>query len=317
MSMNEPYDRTRRRSRMMIIGGGVIAAIVSATVLASLIFVSTAADDAPETREVVTAARDIPGRKPIEEADLTMRTIPVDPSLDTAFTRIDEVLGRVSSITIPVGEVVTRNLLASTTTGQTFSIIAPGEEFDADGPDLRAVSVTVPDAMAVGGTVQAGQRIDLVATITFNPQLVPEGADGSAADGDGAADGDEAEGEGADADGADADGADADGADGEASAALIPGPTTRTTLQNMTVLERNGAVYILRADLNTAEKIGQLIAAGAQFMMVLRPEQDERVAVTEGSTLETLVDEFGFVAPKAPAFDGQPGFKEEDTSPSP
>ena len=295
------YDRTRRRSRMMIIGGGVIAFLVSGTVLAALLFVGRAANDAPQTRAVVSAARDIAGRKPIEEADVVMRTVVVDPSNETAFTRIDEVLGHVSSVSIPTGEVVTRNLLASTTSGQTFSIIGPGEEFDPDGPDLRAVSVTVPDPMAVGGTIEAGQRVDLVATIIFNPQLAGDepsaGAEGSPGDGDG-----------------DGDGSSEDEGD---EAAFIPGPTTRTTLQNMTVLERNGPVYILRADLNTAEKLGELIAAGAQFMMVLRPDQDDRLAITDGSTLETLVDEFGFLAPKAPPFDGTPGFGDGDASPSP
>ena len=290
MSMEPNYDRTRRRSRMLIIGGGLIALVVSGTVLAALLFVGRAANDAPEMRAVVTTARDIPGRKPIEEADVQMRMIAVDPSIETAFTRIDEVLGRVSGVSIPVGEVVTANLLASTTTGQTFSIIGPGEEFHDDGPDLRAVSVTVPDPMAVGGAVVAGQRIDIVATITFNPQLAGEPASAETDD---------------------------DATPAATDAAFIPGPTTRTTLQNMTVLERNGAVYILRADLNTAEKLGELIAAGAQFMIVLRPEQDDRIATTEGSTLETLVDEFGFLPPKAPPFDGTPGFDESEESTAP
>lgn len=282
------YDRTRRRSRMMIIGGGVVAFLVAATVLVALLFVDDAANDAPEMRPVVTAARDIPGRKPIEEADLVMRQIAVDPSIETAFTEIADVLGHVSSVSIPMGEVVTRNLLASTTSGQTYSILGPGEEFDENGPDLRAVSVTVPDPMAVGGTIEPGQRIDLVATITFNPQLTGE------------------------QEATEADAAPAPEATGPP---LIPGPTTRTTLQNMTVLERNGVVYILRADLNTAEKLGELIAAGAQFMIVLRPEEDERMATTQGSTLETLVDEFGFLPPKAPPFDGEPGFREPEASP--
>lgn len=290
MSMNDAnYDRTRRRSRMMIIGGGVIALLVGGTVLASLLFVNQVTkEDEPVMRTVVTAARDIPGRKPIEESDLVMRTVIDDPSVASAFTRIDEVLGRVSSVSIPSGQVVTRNLLASSTTGQTFSILIPGEKFDENGPDMRAVSVTVPDAMAVGGTIQAGHRIDLVATITFNPQLTvlqPDAGD-----------------------------TDEEAAPSPTGAPLIPGPTTRTTLQNITVLERAGPVYILRADLNTAEKLGELIAAGAQFMMVLRPDEDERMATTDGSTLETLVDEFGFLPPKAPPFDGRPGFGDDEAA---
>ena len=54
-----------------------------------------------EMRQVVVAAAEIPGRKTIEEADVVMRNVPVDPINETAFTSIDEVLGRV--VSVPVG----------------------------------------------------------------------------------------------------------------------------------------------------------------------------------------------------------------------
>ena len=66
-------------------------------------------------REVVVAARDIAGRKPIEEGDLVMRSVVADATNDTAMTRIDEVLGRVSGVTIMTGQMLTQNMLASST----------------------------------------------------------------------------------------------------------------------------------------------------------------------------------------------------------
>ena len=69
----------------------------------------------------------------------------------------------------------------------------------------------------------------------------------------------------------------------------------------LTLLARNGSIYILRTDLTTAEKIAELTAAGGQFTLVLRPDEDDRVANTTGSTLDMLLDEFGFPIP------GQPG----------
>ena len=39
--------------------------------------------------------------------------------------------------------------------------VEPGEDFDPDGPHLRAVSVTVAAGNAVAGTLVAGQRVDL------------------------------------------------------------------------------------------------------------------------------------------------------------
>ena len=68
-----------------------------------------------------------------------------------------------------------------------------------------------------------------------------------------------------------------DGGAGRADAAeFIPGPSTKVTLQSLTILARNGGVYILRTDLATAEKITELTAAGGQFTLVLRPDEDDR-----------------------------------------
>ena len=79
----------------------------------------------------------------------------------------------------------------------------------------------------------------------------------------------------------------------------LAGPSTKTTLQRLDILSRNGTLYILRTDLATAEKITELQAAGAQFTFVLRADEDERTAETEGSTLDRLLEEFGFPAPEA------------------
>ena len=84
---------------------------------------------------------------------------------------------------------------------------------------------------------------------------------------------------------------------------MIPGPSTKVTLQSLTILARNGGLYILRTDLATAEKVAELTAAGGQFTFVLRPDVDDRVATTDGSTIDTLIDEFGFPVPKPPVFE--------------
>ncbi|HJP71200.1 MAG TPA: hypothetical protein VJ975_05730, partial [Candidatus Limnocylindria bacterium] len=79
----------------------------------------------------------------------------------------------------------------------------------------------------------------------------------------------------------------------------LSGPSTKTTLQQLDILVRNGTLYILRTDLATAEKITELQAAGAQFTLVLRANEDDRSAETEGSTLDRLLEEFEFPVPEA------------------
>lgn len=261
----EYSDKNSKRSKLYIAVGLVIALIVGGVVFVALRFSNVGDTGQVEMRSVVVAARDIASRKPIEDGDVVMRTVPADPTNAQAFTRIDDVLGRLSGVTINSGELITRNLLASTTSGQSFSILDPGQKYDPSGPDLRAVSVTVPDERAVAGTLQPGQRVDLIVTMALNPELGQPA--GQAA---------------------------------QTQAQFVPGPSTKVTLQTVTILARNGSIYIVRTDLATAEKIAELVAAGGQFTMVLRADQDDRTAKTDGSTIDSLIDEFHFRFPEAP-----------------
>jgi Flp pilus assembly protein CpaB len=269
----EYSDKNSRRSKVYIAVGVIVALLVAATVYIALQASGLTNQGEVEMRQVVVAAAEIPGRKAIEEADVVMRNVPVDPINEMAFTSIDQVLGRVVSVPVSAGQLLTPNLLASTDAGAIFSILRPGEEFDPSMPDLRAVSMTVPDDRAVGGTLQPGQPVDLIATLNVQPaadtgtpsEPAPSEAPAPAPDG---------------------------------SASRVPGPSTKTTLQQLDILVRNGTLYILRTDLATAEKITELQAAGAQFTLVLRATEDDRSAETEGSTLDRLLEEFEFPVPE-------------------
>ena len=263
----EYTDKHSKRSKLYIGVGLVVALIVGGLVFVALRFGTLSSQQPVEMRQVVVALRDIPARKPIEENDVATRSVPADATNDSAFTRVDEVLDRLSGVPISTGQMVTRTMLASNASGQAFSILDPGQAYDPNGPDLRAVSVSVPDDRAVAGTLVAGQHIDLIVTMAINPEV------GQTAE--------EAE---------------------VTTAEVIPGPSTKVTLQLLSILSRNGSLYILRADLATAEKIAELIAAGGQFTLVLRPEEDDRTATTVGSTIDRLLEEFGFPVPRPPDF---------------
>lgn len=257
----EYSDRNSRRSKLYIAVGVIVALVVAGTVYVALQASGLTEGVEVEHRTVVVARTAIPSRQPIGETDVALREVVADPTNETAFSSLDEVVGRITGVAISPGQLISPNLLASTTEGQTFSILEPGEEFDPEGPDWRAVSVTVDAANAVAGTLTAGQTVDLIVTMSINP-------------------------------------ADADVAGDPADAQFLAGPSTKVTLQQMKVLARNGDIYILRADIDTAEKIAELAAAGGVFTMALRPDQDDRTAETEGSTIDRLVDEFGFPVPE-------------------
>ena len=259
----EYSDRNSRRSKVYIAVGVIVALVVAATVFVALQASGLTGDRDVAMRSVVVAVRDIPARKAIEEGDVTVRSVVADATNETAFSSLDEVLDRVVGITVSTGQLVTRNVLASTTEGQAFSILEVGAEFDPNGPDWRAVSLTVTDANAVGGSLVPGQVVDLIVTMPLNPEVgqTEEGAE-------------------------------------EQATTVIPGPSTKVTLQSVMVLARTGTVYIVRTDLETAEKIAELLAVGGTFTMALRPAEDDRTADTEGSTVDRLVEEFGFPMPR-------------------
>jgi Flp pilus assembly protein CpaB len=263
----EYSDKNSKRSKLYIGVGLVMALVVAGTVFLALRASGLTGAGTVEMRQVVVAAREIPSRKPIEEGDLAMRSIPADPTNQTAFTRIDDVLGRVAGVPIAAGQLITQTMLASASSGQTFSILEPGATFDPKGPDLRAVSVSVPDDRAVAGILVPGQRVDLIVTLAINPELGPSPSPA-----------------------------------GSPAQVVIPGPSTKVTFQMLTILARNGSIYILRTDLATAEKISELTAAGGQFTLVLRPDEDGRTATTLGSTFDALLHEFNFPVPRRPVF---------------
>jgi Flp pilus assembly protein CpaB len=264
----EYSNQNSRRSKVYIAVGVIIALLVAAAVYIALQASGLAQAEQVEMRTVVVAVNSIAARQPITAADVTTRQVPLDPTNTSAFDTVDQAVGRLTGVAVPAGQLIGPNLLASTTEGMTFSILAPGQAFDPEGPDLRAISLTVPASNAVAGTLVPGQRVDLLVTMPINPLA------GQAAP-----------------------------VDPAAPVEFLAGPSTKVTLQSLSILARDGDVYILRSDLVTAEKITELTAAGGQFTMVLRPEQDDRTAETEGSTIDRLVEEYGFPVPRMPEFE--------------
>ncbi len=170
------YKDHGRRGKWIIVVGVVLALAAGG----GGFFLLTQAQQQAATQglpmvTVVVAAREIPARKPIEAADVALRTVPQDVTNAAAFTTIEEVVDRISGVTVPTGQLVTKNLLASTAAGGQFSILGPDASITPDSPNLRAVSLNVPDDRAVGGLLQPGQTVDVFVTVTVNvPQDLAE-----------------------------------------------------------------------------------------------------------------------------------------------
>ncbi len=146
-----------RRGRLYIIVGAVLAVLAFALAagIASLPLIQGTTGG---TR-IVVAGHDIKARTVITAADLTLASF--NPAPPQAFTALKDVEGKGARVDIPAGLPITANLV-----GQAGGLI--NESDVAYLPIPKGwVAVTVPtgEQVGVGGYVQIGDRITMLATI--------------------------------------------------------------------------------------------------------------------------------------------------------
>src|SRR3954451_21116736 len=127
--MEMEYKDPSRRGKAIIALGVVLALVAGG---AAFFLINQAQQEAGQGAlqkvSVVVAQRTIPARKPIEEGDVVVREIPIDPTnAQGIFNTPDKVIGKISAVTVLEGQMVTANLLASETAGGQFSILGPTE----------------------------------------------------------------------------------------------------------------------------------------------------------------------------------------------
>jgi Flp pilus assembly protein CpaB len=261
--MDRDFEHPGRRSRFIVVVGIVLAVIAAgAAYLAITQAQQQVANSGTQTVSVVVAARTIPARKIIEDADVAVRQVAVDPTNASAIVpTVDKVVGRMPAVSILEGQLVTTNLLASSNEGGAFSILRPEETVSPDSPEWRAVSITVPDDRAVGGMVVPNENVDVFVTAGINVA----GADPSLA-----------------------------------AKGYYSDKSTKISYQDMTVLAKTGTFYVLRAPIDVAEEILHLQASGAaSFSMALRPDVDTRQVDTAelGTTTNEIIIRYGLPIP--------------------
>ncbi len=84
------------------------------------------------------------------------------------ITEQNQLVGRLLAVDVPVGQLLTPNLLASGTVGLGFAILRPEETVRPDSEAWRAVSITVSDDRAVGGVLGAGMSVDVFVTASVS-----------------------------------------------------------------------------------------------------------------------------------------------------
>ncbi len=260
--MEMEYRDDSRRGKAIIALGVILALVAGGT---AFFLINNAQQSAGQGElqkaQIVVAARDIPARKPIEEADLVVRSVPVDASnANGVVTKPDTLIGKVLAVTVLKDMPVTTNLIAAAAGGGGFSILGPTETVAPDSEAWRAVSITIPDSQAVGGLLKEGQTVDIFVTATVNvpTELVAKGL-------------------------------------------YYTDRSTKITYQDMLILARSGTFYILKATLAVAEEISHLQATGnVVFSAALRPDQDVRqLDVSKlGETTNRIIAKYGLPVPE-------------------
>ena len=174
--MEMEYKDPSKRGRWIVLLGVVLAVVAGG---AAFFLINNAQQQAGQsglkTTTGVVAAVAIPARKPIEATDVVVRSdIPLDgTNAEGVVTDPAQLVGRILAVDVKLGQLVTTNLLASTTAGAEFSILGPEETVGPDSEAWRAVSLTVTDDRAVGGMLGPGMMVDVFMTASVNvPQSV-------------------------------------------------------------------------------------------------------------------------------------------------
>jgi Flp pilus assembly protein CpaB len=177
--MELEFQDDRRRGRI-VMGLGLVLAIIAGG--AAYYAVNQAQEQVGQGSlqrvPVVVATTLIPARQAIKEDQVAVRQVPIDDTnLNGVATEVSQVVGRVPAVSILQGQLVTSNMLASSAENSQFSILGPGESISPDSEYWRAVSITVPDDLAVGGLLDAGQTVDVFVTtvVTVPPDVVAGG----------------------------------------------------------------------------------------------------------------------------------------------
>src|SRR5215472_3596352 len=157
MSLATSALTRRRGGRLYIVIGAVLAVIafVAAAAIASFPFIQGTTSG---TR-VVVASHDIKARTVIQASDVTFANF--NPAPQQTFTAVKDVVGRGGRVDIPQGSPIAAYLIAASSDLLTSSDVAylPIPE------GWIAVTVPTNEQVGVGGYVQVGDRITLLATI--------------------------------------------------------------------------------------------------------------------------------------------------------
>jgi pilus assembly protein CpaB len=149
---------------MVILVVSIVAGLIAA--LLSVSFLKGVA----RSTTVLVATQEIPAFTPLTPAMFAVQQLPSSAVPSDAVTDMSALTGRYARTIILKGTVIRQGHLA-TASGATGSLAAKLTE--TGQPGMRALAIPVDNATGVGGTVQAGDKVDVIAAVRVERQNGP------------------------------------------------------------------------------------------------------------------------------------------------
>jgi Flp pilus assembly protein CpaB len=255
-------DGSRRRARLILIVGVALALVAG---VGTFVYASGAKSDQPvavPTVAVLVAAREIPAKTTLTTADVKLQEFNLDAKPAAAMSDASLALGKITVQSISVGEPILPSKFSDPKLPG--FVVMPASFIGADGapvvnsPNFRAMSITVPDQNAVGGTILAGDIVDMVFTLQFDPQTKLQ----------------------------------------RPTPQQTVDFSAKIILERLPILARLASVYTIRVDALTAERIAYLQSSGGQIAFLLRAPKDERASGSTGATFGDIYTNFRVKIPE-------------------
>jgi len=158
----------KRSNRLVILVGVLLAALAFVGIVVVLNQQSAQDDQAgPRMETVLVAAEDIAIGEPVTPARVETSEVAVDAVIQTPLRDPSQVQGQPALFNIPAGTQITQAAVGLGVGAENLSAqLQTGE---------RAISFIVDGVQGLNFLVQAGDTIDIVATVQLLPTMVPEG----------------------------------------------------------------------------------------------------------------------------------------------
>jgi Flp pilus assembly protein CpaB len=255
-------DGSRRRARLILIVGVALALVAG---VGTFVYASGAKSDQPvavPTVAVLVAAREIPAKTTLTTADVKLQEFNLDAKPAAAMSDAGDALGKITVQSISVGEPILPSKFSDPKLPgfvvMPASFIGPDGAPVVNSPNFRAMSITVPDQNAVGGTILAGDIVDMVFTLQFDPQTKLR----------------------------------------QPTPQQTTDFSAKIILERLPILARLTNVYTIRVDAVTAERIAYLQSSGGQIAFLLRAPKDERASGSTGATFGDIYTNFRVKIPE-------------------